>query len=266
MRIHFCPNTLREDQLSVARDLIKALENDNIVCTLSENDSMAVFSDNSHTGSVEDCDIIASLGGDGSVLRAAQVAIEYDKKLIGINAGRLGYLCAVDAKTIIEEGFDISNLILSKRSLLKITYEGSDYHALNDIVLSKSNFGSTITVDISCNQMEDMRWRGDGIIISTPTGSTSYSYAAGGPFVDPNLKAFIITPICPHLGSEKSIILSDDDVISLKPKDTYANIPSLYVDGNNIGNLETDVEIMKSEKQLSLLTSRKSLNYNKIRK
>ena len=266
MRIHFCPNTLRSDQINIAKDIIISLENNDIECTLSEDDSMAIFSDLNRAGKIEDCDIVASLGGDGAVLRAAQIAIVYDKKLIGINAGRLGYLCAVDYKAILQNGLDISDLIESKRSLLKINYQDKEYNALNDIVLSKSNFGSTITVDVSCNQLEDMAWRGDGVIVSTPTGSTSYSYAAGGPFVDPNLKAFVITPICPHIGSDKSVILSDQDIITLKPKDTYANLPCVYVDGINIGTLDQDLVITKSDKELTLLTSRKSLNYNKIRK
>ena len=266
MRIHFCPNTVRSDQISVAKDIISTMESDNIVCTLSENDSMAIFSDLSHFGEISDCDIVASLGGDGAVLRAAKEAVKYNKTLLGINSGRLGYLCAIDAKTILESGLKLDELIESKRTLLNIVYNEHSYDALNDIVLSKSNFGSTITVDISCNQMEDMRWRGDGIIVSTPTGSTSYSYAAGGPFVDPGLHAFIITPICPHIGSDKSIILSDNDVIILKPIDVYANEPCIFVDGINIGPLKTDLKVTKSALELNLLTHKKSLNYNKIRK
>ena len=140
MRIHFCPNTLRSDQINIAKDIIISLENNGIECTLSEDDSMAIFSDLNRAGKIEDCDIVASLGGDGAVLRAAQIALVYDKKLIGINAGRLGYLCAVDYKTILQNGLDISDLIESKRSLLKINYEDKEYNALNDIVLSKSDF------------------------------------------------------------------------------------------------------------------------------
>ena len=102
MRIHFCPNTVRNDQVMIAKDIILSMEKDNIVCTLSKDDSMAIFSDLKRVGEIKDCDIVASLGGDGAVLRAAQIAIKHNKTLLGINAGRLGYLCAIDAKTIKE--------------------------------------------------------------------------------------------------------------------------------------------------------------------
>lgn len=227
---------------------------------------MAIFNNLDRLGNAKDCEMIVSIGGDGTVLKASKLAIETNKKLLGINSGRLGYLCAIDAEDVLKNPDEmLENLIESERTMIEVTYNDNQYIALNDIVLSKSNFGSTITLDISSNQINNVRWRGDGIIVSTPTGSTSYSYAAGGPFVDPGLHALIITPICPHYGSNKSIILHDNDVIKIDSINTEFDSVYLYVDGTNIGPVNETLSIKKANHKLILMSSKNSYNYNKIR-
>lgn len=266
MNIYINPNITRKNQLSNAKDLILTLEKYGHTCYLGKEESIAIFSNLDRVNDPVNSDLIVSIGGDGTVLRASKIAIETNKKLLGINSGRLGYLCAVDYKTVInnpDKLFD--DLYESERTMLEVIYNGKKYIALNDIVLSRFNMGSTITLDVTSSQINNVRWRGDGIIVSTPTGSTSYSYAAGGPFVDPGLHALIVTPICPHYGSNKSIILHDNDTIYIDPVNNQDDSVCLYVDGVNIGLVNETLSISKADRKLILLSNKNTYNYNKIR-
>ena len=265
MKLFICPNRTREKQLEAAARCIALLEERcDAQCRLSAENSSTLFGSLSHEGTPEDCDLVVSVGGDGAVLRAAQTAIRYRKPIVGINAGRLGYLCALNAadlETADERIF--GDLRVSERLLLEFSLEGRIYTALNDVIAAKKDFGATVALRAHQGDTQIAEWRGDGIVAATPTGSTSYSFSAGGPVVDPSLSAVILTPICPHFGDARSVILNADDPISLSVKDPQYNTACIYSDGVKIGDLHDTVTIRRSPFRLPLLTAKNQITPNK---
>lgn len=196
------------------------------------------------THSISECDLIVSIGGDGTLLRMGQSAIKYDKPIVGINAGHLGYLCAFKMEEISNLTLDdFKNLKETKRTLVE--YAGE--LGINDICILKENPTRSIEV-----RVKDIgTWKGDGVIISTATGSTSYNQAAGGPIIDPLSTDLIVTPICPHFAKEGPKIIKENEVILETDSRTNALIS---VDNRIIGPLYGQIVIKKSKKTLRLLT------------
>ncbi|HBI52596.1 MAG TPA: hypothetical protein DDX72_07415 [Ruminococcaceae bacterium] len=245
MKIFLCPNLVTEKHTDNARKCIALLEaNDINRCSVSAADSSVIFGNAMRfLFPPEESDIIVSLGGDGAVLRAAQTSIRAQRPLIGINSGHLGYLCALRFDEISEFNDIIRTLVCSERMVLEYEHGGETRYALNDVVAAKNNFGGTIFVSVFVDKKEVMNFRGDGVIISTPTGSTSYNSSAGGAILEPELFAIIITPICPHSSDVKSIVVNSAHTITVRKTDSLTQICS---DGNNIGLMENDITIRTS--------------------
>lgn len=161
-------------------------------------------------------DIVFIVGGDGTILRAAKNAIKYDKPIIGINAGRLGFLSDIEAESIHEvEKLFKSGCPIEKRTILEIENGENHTLALNDVYISKSEPGKIAELFVECNGHEVCRYRADGIVLSTPDGSTAYSMSAGGPVLDTNLNAIIMTPVCPHSLISCSVVFSPEKIITV---------------------------------------------------
>ena len=118
--------------------------------------------------------------------------------------------------------------------------------------MTKNNFGSTVSLQVMRQGREFAAWRGDGLILSTPTGSTSYCLSAGGPIVDPALNAIILTPICPHFGDARASILSGAESVTVSVRDAHANEACIYADGTRIGLLTEPLTVRQYEKPLRL--------------
>ena len=153
----------------------------------------------------------------------------------------------MDYKDLYDFNDIFSKCNLNERALLEINYHDKKYYALNDIVFGKENFGVTITITSVIDNIEETM-RGDGLIISTPTGSTAYNKAAGGEVLNINSPLLNITPICPCNGYEASII-DDKEIIEV-----YANKGKtrIFIDGNDIGLLDERVKIKKANKTVKL--------------
>lgn len=249
MKLFICPNGFTKKQSEQAKTCVSILEKNN-ECALSEKDSFDLFNNTSYARfTPEASDLIVSLGGDGSLLRAAQVAIKYEKPLIGINSGRLGYLCAINLNEVENFNKLLETLTLSKRTLLEFNHDSKTLYVLNDIVIAKSNFGETINLKIIVDKEEPVTLRGDGLIISTPTGSTAYNLSAGGPILDSNLNALALTPICPHQSFMRSVVIKDDQVIKVTLE---SDLVKIYSDGNKVGVLDKEMIIKKSSRSISI--------------
>jgi NAD+ kinase len=171
-------------------------------------------------------DLILSTGGDGTLLRAAQVALDHEIPITGINMGNLGFLTEFRA----DEAFiRLPELLagkgwLDERTMLEadlITTESGDksaaiYHALNDVVLARGAVARLIQVETSIDDKPVTTYRADGIILSTATGSTSYALAAGGPVLYPHSADFILVPIVPHLSAGYTLVIPSTGVVRLK--------------------------------------------------
>lgn len=249
MKLFICPNGYTKKQSEQARNSILTLEKSN-ECALSLDDSYTLFGNNILSKfKPEESDLIVSLGGDGCLLRAAQVAIKYNKPLIGINSGNLGYLCAISLSDINDFNKFLNNLVLSDRTLLEFEYDNKTFYALNDIVVAKSNFGETVHLSISVDKDIPVSLCGDGLIISTPTGSTAYNLSAGGPILDTKLPALVLTPICPHQSFMRPVVINDDQEINVQFKNNSAE---LYFDGNHVGKFNDEIIVKKSNHTISI--------------
>ena len=131
------------------------------------------------------CDVIVTVGGDGTILHAARQSLGYNKPLLGINIGRMGFLATVEAYEMEKlERLVHGEYILDRRSILSVSVDGQNRFrqtALNDVVISKSGISQTVDVEIFCDDILVNHYQGDGVVIATPTGSTAYSLSAGGP-------------------------------------------------------------------------------------
>lgn len=168
--------------------------------------------------------LMISIGGDGTILRASTLVSDLGIPLVGINTGRLGFLATIQNNEIESAIDDIltGNYKLSKRSLLSITTdpENNDIieqnFALNEIAISRKNTTSMITVETKLNGEYLTSYWSDGLIISTPTGSTGYSLSCGGPVLTPETNSFILTPIAPHNLSARPLVIEDSTEIQLR--------------------------------------------------
>lgn len=210
---------------------------------------------------LESIDCILSLGGDGTLLRAAGDLHGYDIPFIGMNLGTLGYLTEIEKATLEE---DIHKLVqgetlVEERMMLSGQVNHMENVALNDVVLTRSGEIGTIRFGIYVNGAYLHSYKADGAIISTPTGSTGYSMSAGGPIVEPTATVFILTPICSHsLLNSRSIVLSAEGVIDIvleQGREGQIEEANVSFDGRDSIRIKTGemVRITKADRTMKLL-------------
>ena len=163
-------------------------------------------------------DCILVLGGDGTFIRAVRDTVTCHIPLIGINMGTLGYLCELDTGNVFQaiDSMFLDQYILEERLLLSGIFKEKKMVAFNDIVIHRTGPLSMVNLTVSVNGEYLNTFKGDGIIVSTPTGSTGYNLSAAGPIVDPKASLLLITPINSHTLSSKSIIVADSDEIVIE--------------------------------------------------
>lgn len=165
---------------------------------------------------LSDIDIVFTVGGDGTILRAAKHAVKFGKPVLGINAGRLGFLSDIESESILEiEKLIKEGCLIEHRNVLEVKNGEKTTYAINDVFVGKNQPGKTAELFVECNGHEVCRYRADGIIISTPDGSTAYSMSAGGPVLDTNLNAIVMTPVCPHSLISCSVVFSPEKLITV---------------------------------------------------
>jgi NAD+ kinase len=204
-----------------------------------------------------DTECVIVLGGDGTLIRAASVLSFRKIPLIGVNLGRLGFLCELEANTVFE-GIDElmnDNYIIEDRMMLGgkcPKYASKDRPALNDIVIHRTGALTVINLTVYVNGEFLKRFQADGIIISTPTGSTGYNMSAGGPIVDPKASLILITPINAHDLTSRSIVIGADDevVVEIGEKRSVKDeIIEVSFDGDNALRLEAGDKLIINKSQ-----------------
>lgn len=200
------------------------------------------------------------LGGDGTIIGVASMCARNKVPVMGINLGRIGFMTEVECDAI-DDAIDAllsGNYKTERRMMMKaqIKKDGellSTCHALNDIVVSKSAGVKLVGIDLYTNDELVNRYIADGIIIATPTGSTGYSISAGGPVVDPMMNLYVATPVCAHMLSVRSAILSADKDIVIKLTREYAENKALVsADGEVQSEIGNSDEVIISRSQYSL--------------
>lgn len=215
-----------------------------------------------------DSDFIVVLGGDGTFLGAARNAALYDTPILGINLGTLGFLAEVEKRSSLEALQKVLNgeYSIEKRMMLEASVydchnDERKFICLNDIGITRGSLSRIIDLKIFINDNFVDDYPADGIIISTPTGSTGYNLSAGGPILDPNTNMMVITPICPHSLYARSIVVSDGDIIKVQIGENFGCDVILTIDGQMGYHLKSNdiVTIQKSQYQTSLI---KTSNYS----
>lgn len=206
-------------------------------------------------------DYLISIGGDGTILRAATFIRNYNLPIIGINAGRLGFLATIQEENIQKLLTRVlaSDFSISKRTLVSLHAhpENVDLEdlnfALNEITVSRKDTTSMITIETYINNEYLNSYWADGLIISTPTGSTGYSLSCGGPVIMPTSNCFVITPIAPHNLTARPLIIPDDSELTLKIKGREEQyLVSLDSRITSVSN-ETTLTIKKSDFHISII-------------
>ena len=222
---------------------------------------------------IYNCDFLIVIGGDGTLLRAFKKINDISKnlpKIIAINAGSMGYLTEVTYekyKEIIDDVIN-DNYRYEERYFMEVSVYNKKYYSLNEVVVNRDNkVMNIIDIEIYSNNNFLAKYQGDGILISTPTGSTAYSLSIGGPIVIPSLSLFLISPIATHNLNTRPIILDGDMSIDLIV-DTNNNEAFLNVDGQFIGNVKKDdrINIKYSDRKLMLVIPKDRNYYDVLRR
>jgi NAD+ kinase len=204
-------------------------------------------------------DLIVVLGGDGTLLSIAHVAAQEEVPVVGVNLGALGFLTEVPQEEMfltLDSYLDGNDKIVSRRQMLQAKTNMNSYFSLNDVVINKGALARMIRCAIRIDGKEIAMTRADGLIISTPTGSTAYSLSAGGPIIQPYIPAIILTPICPHTLSFRPMVISSESEVNVQLL-TGGEEVYLTIDGQR-GELMTKddtVTICSSGLRLELISS-----------
>ena len=219
-------------------------------------------------------DLVITLGGDGTVLFAARNAVKSDIPIFPVNLGEFGFIASIQPETWKEhlQSFLMNKAVIAERSMLDVQVYRNNEHvysslALNDVVICAKRAATTVSLSVTYDNQPLCKLKSDGMIISTSTGSTAYSVAAGGPIVDPSLRTFIITPINSFSLSSRPIVLSPDGKISVTVENSRTKEISITADGQIPFSLEIGdvVFVRKYDKNVKLISCTREKFYSALR-
>ena len=246
--------------------LVTYLEKQKVAVLLDEETSAVLPEANlpvaTRSELAEKCDLIIVVGGDGSLLAAARAFAGYDVKILGINRGRLGFLTDISPEEIeykvgevLDGKYDSDLRTLLTSTVIREGKPISQGVALNDVVVHPGKFIRMIEFELFINDEFVYRQRSDGLIISTPTGSTAYALSGGGPIMHPQLNAIVLVPMNPHTLSSRPIVVNGESEIKLIVSETNQLNPHVTCDGQThvISQPGDEVIISKSPRLLKLI-------------
>ena len=219
-------------------------------------------------------DFLLTLGGDGTMLSLARAVGDRNVPILGIHLGELGFLAAVNVDQMFEKLDQVvaGDYLVQPRIVLKSTvYNGgksSTFFALNDMVIDRGKSHRMLVYELQANNHVIANYKADGLIVSTPTGSTAYSLAAGGPIVVPTMRTMIVTPICPHSLTLRPIVIPDDQVLKISFPSDHDDGIALAVDGQICEELGSGskVEIQAADYTINMIGFPGSNYFRPLRK
>ena len=217
------------EALALSERVVRWMQDKGLAC-LTEN-HIADYLRTNHTDNVwTHSEILVAIGGDGTFLRAIRMAAPMEIPVLGIHMGYLGFLTEVTENEVFQALDALKNgqYIRDERTMFDVTLMRADetiasQHVLNDVVINKGALARIIDIEVWTDSTFITCYRADGLIISTPTGSTAYGLAAGGPIVHPQVSAIILNPICPHVLSNRSLVLPDSQEVIIVVKSGKAS-------------------------------------------
>ena len=259
MKIGIVPNFTREKAEEITEKTVAQLDKLNIeyffdisaAGALSSHIAEDRFSNDIYNLS----DLIIAIGGDGSFIHAAKQAAVLKKPVLCINAGNLAFLAGLEGNELyLLEKLISGEYTTDKRMMLKVELnDGAGTrllgYCLNDVAVARGEEIKLIDLDVLCDNRKINNYRADGVVISTPTGSTAYSWSAGGPVIDPNLQCIMLTPICTHSPLNRSLVFNDKSVITVKSTANSEQRLSVSTDGEKSIEISEKCEIIISKSE-----------------
>lgn len=220
---------------------------------------------------ISQVDMVIAIGGDGAMLKAARVCAKYKVPVLGINMGWLGFLTEVDRpedwdgtlSRLLSGDYWIEERMMINATIVENKKEAiGNFDALNDVVISGNVFGRMVQLSTYIDKHWATTYNSDALIVSTPTGSTAYALATGGPILPPSLRNILIVPVAPHLSMERPIVLSEGAIVDIQPTTENRNQIVLTVDGMVVAELKENQHIcIKSAEYVSRFLRLRDRNY-----
>lgn len=282
-KILIVPNQYKDKNLAITQQMINFLvqRGNEVFLPMDYTHIQAVSELGLSNLCIRDVDLLRTidygfvLGGDGTIIRASRKYLKYNFPILGINMGNLGFLAAIELVNLEEalEAVLQGDFSIDERMLIQANHDDGVCLglALNDIVITRQSISRMISFDVYVNDAFVNNYRADGVIISTPTGSTAYNLSAGGPIISPNNEVIVMTPICSHSLNARSIVLSGNDSIKLTfehPRNEHVNDLIVTIDGQEVANIvkEDSIVVNRSSKKVQLMLLKDKNFYDILRK
>lgn len=258
MKIALFPNTQKTQSIEIAQNIQKFLHNQDIAVFAEDDVAVLIGSDPLTGVDPDSIDFIISMGGDGTILRLIHKHPELHAPILAINLGSFGFMADIPLNAIYPS---LENLLSGKytiqhRMMMEgLTDANNINYAVNEIAIHRAQNPCLIDLAIYVDDKYLNTFSADGVIVATPSGSTAYSLAAGGPILTPELNAFVLTPICPHTISNRPIVLLPERSVRIEYISPYSRVDAIY-DGFPCVHLNTDqsIDIRRSKRTFSLVT------------
>lgn len=274
MRVSIVAHPRKPDAPAAVRQVRDSLASRGIEVLLEEK-TAGLIGEAGTTDFVAGADLVISLGGDGTLLETLHRIGPAAAPIAGVNIGTLGFLTACTAEEIdlLSDHLAGGQMNIVERRMLRVEMraecgERHEFLALNEAALMRGETGRLVSLEARVNGELLNHYRADGLIVATPTGSTAYSMAAGGPLLGPEAGVFVITPICPHSMSNRSLVVEDGSVIELSPSGENEEPILFSVDGRDILRIARDsvVRVTRHHESLRLLRLPGHSFYETLRK
>lgn len=281
MKIGISPNYLKPEIFSFIEKLIQKLQNAGIDFVFSESvlkiketskefwNGFQLISDESLANN---CDVIISIGGDGTLLQNAYNARYSNTPLLGINFGKLGFLAEFETGQIdnLIESMKNEEIVVEQRNTLEASFlseEGEKLYAINDIVVERGKYPKMIEINIEIDDEYVSTFSADGIILATPTGSTGYSLSTGGPIVNPSTESITLSPISAHTLSMRPLVISSQQTVVIKAESQFDAV-RVICDGQRVNYLNSPavIKITRSKNDLKLVRNGDKSYFEILRK
>ena len=260
MKVLVYVNKLKDKNSEILNGLLTCLNSRDIEYSVIDNNKDVIDVDYS---------AMFVIGGDGTILCTTELAVKNNIPIIGINAGKLGFLSEFEQNEI-EDAVSLfikGELRNDVRSILNVSFNGENFMALNDVVIQRiynKDGAMTISLDVSIDNDKTDTIRGDGVIVATPTGSTAYSLSAGGAILAPGINAFSITPIAAHSYSQRAVVYSSSSTCKIILNE--GDSAGLFVDGKLVSKVSQGGEaiITKHEKNVVFLRKKDTSFFKRL--
>ncbi len=225
MKITLIPNLTRKEAAGVTAGICNSLKSLGAeYCFFDEFKNEFEFANAKflpYDEAIDSCDAVIAIGGDGSIIHAAKLAAVRKKPILGVNAGRLAFMAGLEdnelhlLSRLIDGDYTLDKRLMLKADIIKNGEIIESDYCVNDCLITNEEKQRMTAIDVSLNGSRFNSYLCDGVLISTPTGSTAYSLSAGGPVVDPELESILLTPLCPHSLVDRSLIFKPDAVLTV---------------------------------------------------